>query len=130
MTLSLPLPIRVHTGGSRLAVSRGPLVYGYFQDAQADAMVFEDRRGLYPEDVVLALDPTRLDDITVEEAATGLLGPALRVPAVVQGRDPIFAQAAANAALPPAKAQTVTLLPFANQGAVRGEYSVFMRADG
>lgn len=130
VTLSLPLPLRVQGSGPALAISRGPLVYGYFQDAQADSMVFEDRRGLYPDDVTLALDGDRLEDALVEEpAGPGLLGPALRAPATIQGRDPIFAQAAANAALPGAEQQTVVLLPFANQGAVRGEYRIFMRSE-
>jgi DUF1680 family protein len=135
VTLNLPLPVRVHSGGRTLAVSRGPLVYGYFQDAQADPMIFEERRGLYPEDVALALPagegtPEQIAGALVEEpAGAGLLGPALRVKAIIQGRDPIFAQAAANAALPQEEEQTVLLLPFANQGAVRGEYRVFMRTE-
>jgi uncharacterized protein len=125
VTLTLPMPVRMHSGGPTMALSRGPLVYSYFQDAQADPMVFEARRGLYPEDVLLAVGtPAEIDE---EPAPAGLLGPALRVPAVVQGRDPIFAHAAANAALPQAERQQVLLLPFANQGAVRGEYCVFMR---
>lgn len=128
VVLTLPLPVRVHGSGPALAISRGPLVYSYFQDAQPDPMVFEERRGLYPEDVVLALDPRRVDGVLVEaEAGPGQLGPALLAPAVVLGRDAIFAQSAANAALPQAEEQTVILLPFVNQGAVRGEYRVFMR---
>mgnify|MGYP000958365021 FL=1 len=128
VTLSLPLPIHVHSAGPTLAVSRGPLVYGYFQDAQADPMIFEERRGLYPEDVAVFLPADQMDQVLIEEPATdGLLGPALRVRAVTQGRDPIFAQPTANAALPQAEEQIVVLLPFANQGAVRGEYCVFMR---
>jgi DUF1680 family protein len=130
VTLALPLPVQVHGSGPTIAVSRGPLVYGYFQDAQADSVIFEERRGLYPEDIVLVLSPAEAAALQPEPAAEGLLGPALRVPAVVQGRDPIFAQPAANAALPQAEPQTVVLLPFANQGAVRGEYRVFMRAAG
>jgi DUF1680 family protein len=130
VTLTLPLPVRIHSGGPTLAISRGPLVYGYFQDAQADPMVFEERRGLYPEDVALAIMPEQIAKAIVEEpAGEGLLGPMLRISAVIQGRDPIFAQPGANAALPGAEEQTVTLLPFANQGAVRGEYRVFMRID-
>jgi uncharacterized protein len=128
VTLSLPLPICVHSGGPTLAISRGPLVYGYFQDAQADPMIFEERRGLYPEDVAVFLPTDQMAQVLVEEpAADGLLGPAIRVRAVTQGRDPIFAQPTANAALPQTEEQTVVLLPFANQGAVRGEYRVFMR---
>ena len=128
VALALPLPVRVHSGGPTLAISRGPLVYGYFQDAQADPVIFDDRRGLYPEDVALVLAAEQEEQALVEEPpAGGLLGPALRVQAVIQGRDPIFAQPAANGALPQAEEQTVVLLPFANQGAVRGEYRVFMR---
>ena len=126
--LSLPLPIRVHSGGPTLAISRGPLVYGYFQDAQADPMIFEERRGLYPEDIAVYVAAEQVEQGLVEvPAADDLLGPALRVRAVTQGRDPIFAQPAANAALPQTEEQTVVLLPFANQGAVRGEYRVFLR---
>ncbi len=130
VTLRLPLPLRVQGSGPTLAISRGPLVYSYFQDAQPDAVIFEGRRGQYPEDVVLALDAAQPAHSLAEEAAgAGLLGPALRAPAIVQGRDPLFAQAAANAGLPQVEEQSVILLPFANQGAVRGEYRVFMRAE-
>lgn len=125
--LSLPLPITCQGSETMTAIMRGPIVYGYFQDAQADPVVFAHRRGLYPEDVVLALDPAQIGRSVQEEvAAAGLLGPALHVQGHVEPRAPIFAAAGANALLAPREPRNIVLLPFVNQGAVRGEYRVFM----
>ena len=44
----------------------------------------------------------------------------------VRGRGPLFSSSEANAALPGKQEQTVWLHPFVNQGAIRGEYSLFM----
>ncbi|MBC8444735.1 MAG: hypothetical protein H8D77_01280, partial [Chloroflexi bacterium] len=41
-------------------------------------------------------------------------------------RAPMFASAAANAQLADPQEQSFLLLPFANQGAIRGEYGVFV----
>jgi DUF1680 family protein len=126
--LRLPLPLTAQANDQVTALRRGPLVYAYFQDAQDDPMIFHHRRGLYPEDVVLHLDP---EDPTagVEEIPVGdeVLGPALKVSGHVQARAPLFAEPDANAALPGREAKTVTLHPFVNQGAVRGEYGVFLK---
>ena len=123
--LTLPFAVSVQADASVAAVSRGPLTYAYFQDAQSDPMIFHWRRGLYPEDIVLHIDPSA--PAVTEEAVDGnLIGPAIHVPAQVKGRAPIFSTAAGNAKLPPTETQTVRLLPFVNQGAVRGEYQVFI----
>ncbi|MCD6288876.1 MAG: glycoside hydrolase family 127 protein [Anaerolineae bacterium] len=125
--LSMSLPLRCQANDHVLAVVRGPLVYAYFQDAQEDRVVFHGRRGLYPEDVVLHIDPDRPEEGLKEEPASDeLLGPALRVKGVIRARAPIFATSRASSELPGQQEQTLSLLPFANQGAIRGEYRVFM----
>ena len=125
--LSLPMRAACQAGPDMVAITRGPLVYAYFQSAQADPVVFHNRRGMFPEDVVLTLDPQRPEAFIVEEAAAeGLLGPALRVPGRIRPRAPIFATATANARLLPHGETSFVLLPFADQGAIRGEYRVFM----
>ncbi|MBI1298554.1 hypothetical protein GC175_26775 [bacterium] len=123
--LTLPFAVSVQADDSIAAVSRGPLTYAYFQDAQADPMIFHWRRGLYPEDVVLQIDPSH-PAVTEEVVDGNLIGPAIHVAAQVKARAPIFSTAAGNAKLPPTETQTVRLLPFVNQGAVRGEYQVFI----
>jgi uncharacterized protein len=123
--LSLPLKVTAQANEDVVALTRGPLVYAYFQDAQAEAMVFHGRRGMYPEDVVLELDP-EAPLVTEGEGPVALLGPALSVKGYVRSKAPIFAQDPGNAQLCGVEPLTVTLLPFVNQGAVRGEYGVFM----
>lgn len=125
--INLPLPLRIQANDHQAAVLRGPLVYVYFQAAQPDPVVYFGRRGQFPVDVTLRLDPhTPQTVVTEEPAQAGLLGPVLRVPATVESKAPMFAQAAGNAELPPAVHETISLLPFANQGAIRGDYAVFL----
>jgi hypothetical protein len=125
--LSLPFPIVCQASDHVAALVRGPLVYAYFQDAQADSAVYHGRRGLYPEDAVLHINPEQPASSSVEEtAAEGLLGPALRVAGHIQARAPMFAKAQANSKLPSRKEQSFLLLPFVNQGAIKGEYRMFM----
>lgn len=125
--LSLPFQVTCQANDHTVALVRGPLVYAYFQDAQADPVVFHHRRGVYPEDVVLHVDPRRPDSSVQEEPTPdGLLGPALRVVGHIRPRAPIFASSYANSELPGQHAESLLLLPFANQGAIRGEYRVFM----
>lgn len=126
--ISMPFTLTCQANNHELALVRGPLVYAYFQDAQADTMVFHGRRGLYPEDISLHLDPALPNDgVTEEPAAHGLLGPALRVTGTMHTRAPIFATTQGNAKLPAKEEKDFVLLPFANQGAVLGEYSVFLK---
>jgi hypothetical protein len=127
--LSLPLEVKAQANEDVVALTRGPLVYAYFQDAQTDSVVFHDRRGMYPEDVVLTIDPDHLGDVTEETAPEGLLGPALRVPGYVRAKAPIFAQSQVNAQLKGRHSMPIRLLPFANQGGVRGEYEIFIDYD-
>lgn len=125
--LSLPFQVSYQASDHMLAVARGPLVYAYFQDAQADPVVFHHRRGLYPEDAVLRIDPDQPGNGVQEEPTrNGLLGPALRVAGLVRSRAPVFASPDANSELPGGQEQSLLLLPFVNQGAIRGEYRVFM----
>jgi hypothetical protein len=126
--ISLPFQVSCQANEHTLAVTRGPLVYAYFQDAQADPVVFHRyHRGLFPEDVVLRIDPDQPGNSLQEEPAPdGLLGPALRVAGFIRPRAPIFASPDANMQLPGRQEQSLLLLPFANQGAIRGEYQVFM----
>jgi DUF1680 family protein len=120
--LDLPMPIQCQANEDVIALMRGPLTYAYFQDAQPDAQVFHHRRGLYPEDVSLRIDPGQvLHDVEEEVAPAGLLGPVLRMQGQIRGRGPLFSSQEANAALPAKQEQTVWLHPFVNQGAIRGE---------
>ena len=129
--LSLPFQVSCQANEHTLAVTRGPLVYAYFQDAQADPVVFHHRRGLYPEDVVLRIDPDQPGNSIQEEPThAGPLGPALRVAGLIQPRAPIFASPDANSQLPGRQEQSLLLYPFVNQGAIRGEYRVFMEYAG
>jgi hypothetical protein len=125
--IDLPLPLQVQANDRLAAVLRGPLVYAYFQAAQPDPVVYFGRRGRFPEDVTLSLDPCDLPGTIKEEPARdGLLGPVLRIPARIKSKAPMFATSTGNAELPSAASQTISLLPFANQGAIRGDYAVFM----
>ena len=75
----------------------------------------------------LVIDPDQPGGSVQEEPAQdGLLGPALRVPGYIQSRVPMFASSGANSELPGRQEQALLLLPFVNQGAIRGEYRVFM----
>ena len=131
VNLSLPFDVTCQANEDVTAVVRGPLVYAYFQDAQRDTVVFHHRRGMYPEDVVLDIDPASLaESVTEVPAEDGhLVGPVLSIPAHTRSRAPIFAQPDANAALGQREAGTVLLHPFVNQGAIRGEYGVFLEHD-
>jgi len=127
VALSLPFQVTCQANDHALALVRGPLVYAYFQDAQADPVKFHWCRGLYPEDVILHTDPARPGDGVQEEpAGDSLLGPALRVTGHIRSREPVFTSSAANLQLPGRQEQSFVLLPFANQGAIRGEYRVFV----
>jgi hypothetical protein len=55
-----------------------------------------------------------------------LLGPALRVTGHIRSGEPMFGSSAANSQLPARQEQSFLLYPFVNQGAIRGEYRVFM----
>jgi DUF1680 family protein len=125
--LYLPFPLNCRANDHTLALVRGPLVYAYFQDAQADPVKFHWCRGLYPEDAVLSVDPDRLEESVQEEPAPDeLLGPALRVPGFIRSRAPVFATPSGNSPLPGRQEQSLLLHPFADQGAIRGVYRVFM----
>jgi hypothetical protein len=125
--LTLPFPLSCQANEHALVIVRGPLVYAYFQDAQADPVVFHHRRGLYPEDAILSVDPERIEESVQEEPASeGLLGPALRVPGFVRARAPVFATPDGNSQLAGRQEQSFLMHPFADQGAIRGVYRVFM----
>lgn len=128
LTLSSPFSVICQANNHVVALTHGSLVYAFFQDVQVDPVVFHDRPGLYPEDAVLVIDPAQPDDsVSAEPVDDGLLGPALRVSGHIQARHPVFATSKANAALPGQEEQPLLLLPFANQGAIRGENGVFMK---
>jgi DUF1680 family protein len=125
--LSLPFPLVCRANDDVAALVRGPLVYAYFQNVQDDQVVFHGHHGRYPEDGVAILDPNRPGEgVREEPAPEGTLGPALRLPGYTRAQAPMFAARTANQELPGQKEQSFTLLPFANQGAIRGEYRVFL----
>ena len=125
--LSLPFPLTCHANDQVTALVRGPLVYAYFQVVQDDQGLYHGHQGRFPEDGVLVIDPDQPGSSVQEEPAqNGLLGPALRVCGRIQARAPMFASSGANSKLPGRQEQALLLLPFVNQGAIRGEYRVFM----
>lgn len=125
--LYLPMPVSVQANDHLAAIMRGPLVYCLFQDIQDRSGGIYWHHGLYPEDHRLLLDPAN-PAITIREepARPDLLGPALRVQGYIRPRAPIFATAQANAEVLPTEPEDCLLLPFANQGAIRGEYQTFI----
>ena len=125
--LSLPFPLTCQANDQVTALVRGPLVYAYFQLVQDDQGLYHGHQGRFPEDVVLAIDPDQPGSSVQEEPVQdGLLGPALCVCGRIRARAPMFASSGANAKLPGRQEQELLLLPFVNQGAIRGEYRVFM----
>jgi uncharacterized protein len=124
VSLHLPMPIRAQASAREVAIVRGPLVYAYFQNGQPTNEPFHWHKLRYPAEVELRVDPTHLSP-TENAAPEGLLGPALVVNAEVLPPTPMFNGSKHNGG--EAQPQTVTLLPFANQGKLRGEYQVFMR---
>ena len=126
VSLNLPLPLFVQANEHLAAVVRGPLVYCLFQDAQDKKSTIYWHRGIYPEDNQLTLEVDQPEGgIREEPASEGLLGPALRVDGHILPRAPLFSTAQANDQTLPAEAQNLLLLPFANQGAIRGPYRIF-----
>jgi hypothetical protein len=124
--IDMPVKFRTAFNQRRAAIMRGPLVYAYFQDAQDDPAVFHKRRGVYPEDIDLLFDPENPEaNIETVEAGDGLLGPGLKIKGQVN-IVPIFTTRTGNMELDDLEEKELILLPFANQGAVRGPYRVFM----
>lgn len=123
VSLHLPMPIRVQASSREAAIVRGPLVYAYFQNAQPTNETLYWHRLRYPAEVELRIDPANL--VAREASAPdGALGPALVVDAEVLPPTPMFTTPQQNG---DAKPEQVVLLPFANQGKLRGEYQVFMQ---
>jgi hypothetical protein len=60
-----------------------------------------------------------------EPAREDLLGPALRIDGQIIPRPPMFSTSQANQQTLPAEPQSFLLVPFANQGAIRGPYQIF-----
>jgi DUF1680 family protein len=124
--LNLPMPLTVQANEHLAAIVRGPLVYCLFQDIQDKKGTIFWHRGIYPEDNRLDLDINHLEvSLKKESAREDLLGPALRIDGQVMPRAPMFSTSQANAQVLPAESQSFLLLPFANQGAIRGPYRIF-----
>jgi len=124
--LDLPMPLTIRANEHLAAVVRGPLVYCLFQDAQDKQGTIYWHRGIYPDDNQLTLDFDHPEASVKEEPAQGdLLGPVLRVKGRIMPRAPMFSTAQANDQVLPAEEQNLLLLPFANQGAIRGPYRIF-----
>jgi DUF1680 family protein len=127
LRLSLPFPLDCQTNDDVAALVRGPLVYAYFENVQDEQVVFHGHHGRYPGDGVAIVDPDQPGEgVRAEPAPEGTLGPVLRLPGYTRAQAPMFAARTANQELLEQKRQSFTLLPFANQGAIRGEYRVFL----
>jgi len=128
LSLEMPMPVRIQHNEEYAALIRGPLVYCLFQDAQDQTWQHYWHRGVYPEDHCLLLDPNQPEAfITEQPTPEGVLGPELRLSARIEQRAPMFATAQANAQVHQSEIESCRLLPFANQGALRGEYRIFIR---
>jgi DUF1680 family protein len=126
VTLNLPMPLFVQANEHQAAIGRGPLVYCLFQDLQDNKSTIYWHRGIYPEDNQLALDLDHLEksvwEVPVRE---DLLGPALQIDGQIMARAPMFSTSQANHQALPTEPQRFLLVPFANQGAIRGPYRIF-----
>lgn len=124
--LVFDFPVTCHANADYVAVTRGPLVYAHFANAQPDHELYFWHHSGYASDNDLVIDPTHPAAMEVPVAAD-LLGPGLQVRSRRLERAPMFASAAGNGALPPADDQPILLLPFMNQGSLQGDYQVFKR---
>jgi DUF1680 family protein len=126
--LNLPMPLFVQANQHQAAIVRGPLVYCLFQDLQEKKGTIFWHRGIYPEDNQLALNLDHPERTVREEPAReDLLGPALMVNGQIMQRAPMFSTSQANQQTLLAEQQSFILVPFANQGAIRGPYQIFNR---
>jgi len=126
ITLELPMPLSVQANEHQAAIVRGPIVYCLFQDAQNKKGTIYWHRGIYPEDNQLVMDFDHLEACIREEPARDdLLGPALRIEGRIMPRAPMFSTQQANDQTLSAEELSLVLLPFANQGAIRGPYQIF-----
>jgi DUF1680 family protein len=126
VTLNLPMLLSVQANQHQAAIVRGPLVYCLFQDLQEKKGTIFWHRGIYPEDNQLTLNLDHLEkSIREEQAREDLLGPALRVDGQITTRAPMFSTSQANQQTLPSESQSYILVPFANQGAIRGPYQIF-----
>ncbi|GAB4562461.1 MAG: glycoside hydrolase family 127 protein [Anaerolineae bacterium] len=125
--LALSWDVTCRSSRDWLAITWGSLVYALFQDVQDDPMIFHGRRGRYPDDFVVTVDPDELGSVvTLEAVPEGLVGPAMMVPARCKEPAPLFSRPEANRRLEAGDVRKVRLLPMVNQGAIRGEYCVFL----
>jgi DUF1680 family protein len=126
VSINLPMPLTVQANEHLAAVVRGPLVYCLFQDIQDKKGTIYWHRGIYPEDNQLFLEVDILEaSVREEPARDDLLGPVLRIDGQIMARAPLFSSSQANDQTLPAESQSYLLLPFANQGAIRGPYRIF-----
>ena len=127
--LQLPMPLRCHANTREVAVVRGPLVYALFQLAQPSHEKYHWHHSFHAAEAELVINPAQPERAIQETALPStfgtLVGPALRVTGRLVPRTPVFASDASNQTLPTTKDEAFLLLPYANQGAVRGEYQVF-----
>lgn len=124
--ISIPMKLRVFSNERQAAIIRGPLVYTYFQDIQEEPVVFHGRRGIYPEDIELIFGPKNPEEsIELTDIGKEFLGPALKVKGQISSA-PVFVKESANKELGNSEKKQMLLLPFVNQGAIRGPYRTFM----
>jgi hypothetical protein len=126
--IDLALPITCQHNEDYIALMRGPLVYTYFEAAQPDHEQFQWHHNRRSYEIEWSASLSDLETIVHEDTPPpGCLGPALRITMRTCARAPLFASAPTNRVLPPAAERSAVLLPFVNQGAVRGDYQTFMR---
>lgn len=125
--LRLPLLVRCQGNTREVAIVRGPLVYALFQNAQSANEVYHWHRAFHVTDAELVIDPDHPEQALREQAPPipGMLGPALNITGHYVARTPVFVSPETNQTLPQGQDKQFVLVPFANQGAIRGEYQVF-----
>lgn len=122
--LDFDLSVSVLTEGNNACLTRGPIVYAVFENLQNEDCQEVLCRG---ETIELAAEETA--PVVQMDTRNGLLGPAYKVRGVIKSEAvPLFFNSQNNSTLSQQIEEEFILLPFCNQGAVKGRYWIFFNA--